>query len=444
MVTTPEQDFVLKTIESRDVHFVRFWFTDVLGNMKSFAVVPGELEAAFENGMGFDASCIEGFSAVSESDMLAFPDPSTFQVLPWRPQANAVARMICNIRTPEGAPYEGDPRSVLDRMVRKAADMGYVFNVGPELEFFLFELDEDGHATTCTHDEAGYFDLGPLDHGEATRREISHTLEQMGFEIEASHHECAVAQHEIDFKYNNALDGADKIMTFKLVAKSIAQKNHLHATFMPKPIYDIAGNGMHLNMSLFKDGKNVFHDPSGERGLSKAAYSFIAGLLDHVQGFTAVTNPLVNSYKRLGAGHEAPRYRAWSASNRSALIRIPAARGQATRVELRSPDPSCNPYLAVAVCLAAGLDGISRGLTPPPEITGDIYAMDDATREKQGIFTLPDTLKDALEELEKDVFILDVLGEHVTRQFIKGRLEEWNEYQTRVSSWELEKYLVIY
>ncbi|MCI9155588.1 MAG: type I glutamate--ammonia ligase [Lawsonibacter sp.] len=436
---------IIRIVREENIEFIRMQFTDIFGQMKNVAITASQVEKAVNNQIMFDGSSIEGFTRIHESDQCLYPDLNSFVILPPEVAGGRVARMFCDVYNTDGTPFVGDPRGVLRRVLRRAESMGFdVFNIGPELEFFLFETDEDGRATIRTKDEAGYFDLGPLDHGEATRREISLNLEQMGFEIEASHHENAPGQHEIDFKYNNAMDGADKIMTFRLITKSIAQKNGLHATFMPKPVYGVAGNGMHLNMSLFKDGKNVFYDPNGERGLSKTAYSFIAGLLDHIQGFTAVTNPLVNSYKRLSGGHEAPRYRAWSASNRSALIRIPAARGQSTRVELRSPDPSCNPYLAVAVCLAAGLDGIARGLTPPPEITGDIYAMDEATREDQGINTLPDTLKDALEELEKDVLVLDVLGEHVARQYIKGKLKEWNEYQTRVSSWELEKYLVIY
>ena len=436
---------IIRIVREQNIEFIRMQFTDIFGQMKNVAITASQVEKAVNNQVMFDGSSIEGFTRIHESDQCLYPDLNSFVILPENVSSSRTARMFCDVYNTDGTPFVGDPRGVLRRVLRRAESMGYdVVNIGPELEFFLFETDENGHATTRTKDEAGYFDLGPLDHGESTRREISHTLEQIGFEIEASHHECAVAQHEIDFKYNDALDEADKIMTFRLMTKSIAQKNGLHATFMPKPIYNIAGNGMHLNMSLFKEGKNVFYDPNGERGLSKTAYSFIAGLLEHVQGFTAVTNPLVNSYKRLGAGHEAPRYRAWSASNRSALIRIPAARGQAARVELRSPDPACNPYLAVAVCLAAGLDGIARGLTPPPEITGDIYAMDDATREANGIFSLPETLKDALDEMEKDALILDVLGEHVARHYVKGKLKEWNEYQTRVSSWELEKYLVVY
>ena len=436
---------IIRVVREKDIEFIRLQFTDIFGQMKTLAVTPPQIEKAVNNQIMFDGSSIEGFTRIHESDQCLHPDLNSFAVLPGEVSRNKVARMFCDVYNTDGTPFIGDPRGVLHRVLDKARAMGYdEINIGPEMEFFLFEMDENGHATTRTKDESGYFDLAPLDKGGFTRGEICLALERMGFEIEASHHECAVAQHEIDFKYADALEGADKIMTFKLVAKAVARKNSLHATFMPKPVYDIAGNGMHLNMSLFKNGKNVFHDPDGERGLSKTAYSFIAGLLEHVQGFTAITNPLVNSYKRLSAGHEAPRYRAWSASNRSALIRIPAARGQATRVELRSPDPSCNPYLAVAVCLAAGLDGIARGLTPPPEITGDIYAMDAAARAARGIHTLPDTLKDALEELEKDRLILDVLGEHVARQYLKGKNKEWDEYQTRVSSWELERYLVIY
>ena len=330
-------------------------------------------------------------------------------------------------------------------VVEKANDMGYDrFNVGPEAEFFLFKTDEEGKPTTQTNDEAGYFDLGPLDHGESTRREICMALEQMDFEIEASHHECAQGQHEIDFKYAEALHAADNIMTFKLAVKTLAQRNGLHATFMPKPIFGIAGSGMHTNMSLFRNGKNAFYDPDDPRGLSKEAYSFIAGLLHHVRGMAAVTNPLVNSYKRLVPGYEAPCYLAWSASNRSALIRIPAARGQSTRVELRSPDPACNPYLELAVCLAAGLDGIEKGLTPPPEVTENIFDMNAAARKAHGIDSLPDSLEEAIHALEADPLVLDTLGEHVAANYIEGKRKEWEEYRTRVSSWEREKYIINY
>ena len=356
-----------------------------------------------------------------------------------------MARLICDIYNPDGTPFVGDPRGVLRRVLRRCRDMGFdTFNIGPELEFFLFETDEQGRATVTTRDRAGYFDLGPLDHGDSTRREICMHLEEMGFEIEASHHEGAIGQHEIDFRYVDALDGADKIMTMRLAVKTLAQKNGLHATFMPKPVYGVAGSGMHLNMSLFRNGKNVFADEGGEKGLSRTAYAFIAGLLAHADGFTALTNPLVNSYKRLSAGYEAPRHKAWSASNRSTLIRIPAIRGQATRVELRSPDPACNPYLAVAACLAAGLDGIARDLTPPPDISDNLYDLDDGDLSARNISPLPETLKEALEAMQRDALVMDVLGSHVAEHYIRGKLKEWNEYQSRVSNWELEKYLVIY
>ncbi len=436
---------IIRVVREENIEFIRMQFTDIFGQMKNVAITASQIEKAVNNQVMFDGSSIEGFTRIHESDQCLYPDLSSFAILPENVSNGRTARMFCDVYNTDGTPFVGDPRGVLRRVLRRAQSMGFdVFNIGPELEFFLFDTDENGHATTRTRDEAGYFDLGPLDHGEATRREISHTLEQMGFEIEASHHECAVAQHEIDFKYNDALVGADKIMTFKLMAKSIAQKNGLHATFMPKPIYDIAGNGMHLNMSLFKGGKNVFYDPSGQRGLSKTAYSFIAGLLDHVQGFTAVTNPLVNSYKRLGAGHEAPRYRAWSASNRSALIRIPAARGQATRVELRCPDPACNPYLSLAVCLAAGLDGIEKGMTPPEEVTENIFAMSPAERQAKGIEALPGSLEEALIAMKQDKLVMDTLGRHVSSQYIAGKEAEWDEYRTRVSSWERDKYMMNY
>ena len=435
---------IVRIVREDDVEFIRMQFTDIFGQLKNVAITASQIEKAVNNEIMIDGSSIEGFVRIQESDQYLHPDLDTFTILPWRPQHGKVARLICDVYNPDGTPFIGDPRGALRRMLKKAADMGYSFNVGPECEFFLFQTDEDGKPTTTTNDEAGYFDLGPLDHGESTRREICMALETMGFEIEASHHEVAAGQHEIDFKYAEALAAADNIMTFKLAVKTLAQKNGLHATFMPKPVYGVAGSGMHLNMSLFKDGRNVFYDEGGQRQLSKTARSFIAGLLRHADGFTALTNPLVNSYKRLGAGYEAPRYKAWSSGNRSTLIRIPSVRGQSTRVELRSPDPSCNPYLAVAACLAAGLDGIAQGLEPPEEISGDVYAMDDAARAAQNIGALPETLKDALDAMEQDRLIMDVLGEHVARHYIQGKRKEWNEYQTRVSSWELEKYLVTY
>jgi glutamine synthetase len=431
-------------VEEQDVEFIRMQFTDIFGQLKNVAITKSQIKKAVNNEVMIDGSSIEGFVRINESDQYLYPDLDSFTILPWRPHQGKVARLICDVYTPAGEPFVGDPRGVLKRVLAKAASMGYSFNVGPECEFFLFETDSEGRPTTKTGDEAGYFDLGPLDKGESTRREICFALEDMGYEIEASHHEVAAGQHEIDFKYDNALAAADKVMTFKLAVKTLAQKNGLHATFMPKPIFGINGSGMHTNMSLFKDGKNVFFDENGDKQLSKEAYSFIAGILAHVKGMAAVTNPLVNSYKRLVPGYEAPCYLAWSASNRSALIRIPASRGMGTRVELRCPDPSCNPYLAFAVCLAAGLDGIEKGLTPPAEITDNIFAMDEVTRKANGIDNLPDSLFDAVEELKKDEVIKDTLGEHVYSQYVAGKLKEWDAFRTHVSDWEISSYIVSY
>ena len=436
---------IIRMVKEGDVEFIRLQFTDIFGQLKNVAITASQIEKAVNNQIMFDGSSIEGFVRIDESDQYLYPDLDSFAIFPWRPSHGKVARLICDVHNPDGSPFVGDPRGVLKRALKKAADLGYdAFNVGPEAEFFLFQTDDEGKPTTKTNDEAGYFDLGPLDHGESTRREICMALEQMGFEIEASHHEVAEGQHEIDFKYAGALHTADNIMTFKLAVKTLAQKNGLHATFMPKPIFGINGSGMHTNMSLFQNGKNVFYDPDGEKGLSREAYAFIAGILHHVRGFAAITNPLVNSYKRLVPGYEAPCYLAWSASNRSALIRIPAARGQATRVELRSPDPACNPYLAFAVCLAAGLDGIEKGMTPPAEVTENIFAMDQAAREANGIASLPGSLEEAVAALEADPLVLDTLGEHVAANFIAGKKREWDEYRTRVSSWEREKYIINY
>ncbi len=436
---------IIRMVREEDIEFIRLQFTDIFGQLKNVAITASQIEKAVNNQIMFDGSSIEGFVRIDESDQYLYPDLDSFTIFPWRPQHGKVARLICDVYNPDGTPFVGDPRGVLKRVLQKAKDMGFdAFNVGPEAEFFLFQTDDEGKPTVKTNDEAGYFDLGPLDHGEGTRREICMALEQMGFEIEASHHEVAQGQHEIDFKYAGALHTADNIMTFKLAVKTLAQKNGLHATFMPKPIFGINGSGMHTNMSLFKDGKNVFYDPNGEKGLSKEAYSFIAGLLAHVKGMAAVTNPLVNSYKRLVPGYEAPCYLAWSASNRSALIRIPAARGQSTRVELRSPDPSCNPYLELAVCLAAGLDGIEKGLVPPAEVTENIFVMDEAARKAHGIDSLPGSLEEAIQALKADPLILDTLGEHIAENYIAGKEKEWDEYRTRVSSWEREKYIINY
>ena len=432
-------------VKEEDVKFIRMQFTDIFGQLKNVAITASQIEKAVDNQIMIDGSSIEGFVRINESDQYLWPDLDSFVIFPWRPQHGKVARLICDVHNPDGTPFVGDPRGVLERVLEKAKAMGYdTFNVGPEAEFFLFQTDEEGKPTTRTNDEAGYFDLGPLDHGESTRREICLALEEMGYEIEASHHEVAQGQHEIDFKYAPALQCADKIMTFKLAVKTLAQKNGLHATFMPKPIFGINGSGMHTNMSLFRDGKNVFFDENGPKGLSREAYAFIAGILAHMKGMAAVTNPLVNSYKRLVPGYEAPCYLAWSSSNRSSLIRIPAPRGQGTRVELRNPDPACNPYLVFAACLAAGLDGIEHGLTPPPEVTENIYAMSDADRAARNITNLPVNLAGALCTLEGDPVITEALGEHVTRQYTEGKRREWEEYRAQVSQWELSRYLVTY
>ena len=432
---------ILRLVREEDIQFIRMQFTDIFGQMKNVAITASQIEKALDNQIMMDGSSIEGFVRIEESDQYLWPDLDTFAILPWRPQYGKVARLICDVHNPDGTPFVGDPRGVLKRALARAGELGLTFNVGPELEFFLFQTDEDGNPTTKTSDEAGYFDLGPLDHGESTRREICLCLEEMGFEIEASHHEVAAGQHEIDFKYTEALQAADNIMTFKLAVKTLAQKNGLHATFMPKPVHGTAGSGMHVNMSLFRDGQNAFFDAADPRNLSPMAYQFIAGLLEHVQGFCAVTNPLVNSYKRLVPGYEAPCHLAWSTGNRSALIRIPTPRGDGTRVELRSPDPSCNPYLAFAVCLAAGLDGIQRRLMPPAESNENLYAI-AADLEAQGVRRLPASLEAAIHALEADCVVTAALGSHVTEQYVTGKLREGEEYRTQVTQWELDRYLV--
>ncbi len=435
---------VFRMVREEDVQFIRMQFTDIFGQLKNVAVTASQIERAVNNEIMLDGSSIEGYVRIQESDQYLWPDLDTFAVLPWRPQYGKVARLICDVHNPDGASFMGDPRNVLKRTLLRAERLGYTFNIGPELEFFLFQTDERGRPTTETSDEAGYFDLGPLDHGESTRREVCLSLEEMGMQIEASHHELAPGQHEIDLKYVDALQAADNIMTFKLAVKTLAQKNGLHATFMPKPVSGTAGSGMHVNMSLFRNGRNVFFDENAPGQLSELARQFMAGLLAHARGFCALTNPLVNSYKRLLTGYEAPCYLAWSSSNRSSLIRIPAPRGQGTRVELRNPDPACNPYLVFAACLAAGLDGIEHGMTPPPEVTENIYAMSDADRAARNIANLPVNLAGALCTLEGDPVITEALGEHVTRQYTEGKRREWEEYRAQVSQWELSRYLVTY
>lgn len=433
---------ILRIAEEKDVKFIRLQFTDIFGQMKNVAITRSQLEKALNNECMFDGSSIEGFVRINESDMYLRPDYDSFVILPWK---DRVARLICDVYCTDGnTPFLGDPRNVLKKVVKEAADMGYTFNVGPECEFFLFELDEEGNPTTKTNDVAGYFDMGPADQGEQCRRDICLALEEMGFEIEASHHECAEGQHEIDFRFDEVVKTADNVVTFKHVVKTYARRHGLHATFMPKPVFGINGSGMHTNMSLMKDGKNAFYDKDKQYGLSDTALHFIAGILHHVKAVTAVANPLVNSYKRLVPGYEAPVYIAWSASNRSTLIRVPAARGNGTRVELRSPDPACNPYLEMALCLAAGLDGIKRGLTPPESISKNIYEMSKDELKAAGIEHLPDTLKHAIDELEKDEVMKATLGEHIYNKYVEGKRREWEKYKTSVSDWEINRYLMKY
>lgn len=435
------KDQIIQICKEQDVEFIRLQFIDVLGIPKNVAVTSSQLEKVLTDGMMFDGSSIEGFARIEESDMYLKPDLDTFVIYPWRPQTGKVARFICDVYTPSGEPFDGDPRGILKKQMAEAKKLGYEFNVGNECEFFLFQTDENGRPTTKTNDEAGYFDLDPVDMGTDARRDICLTLEQMGFEIEASHHEVAEGQHEIDFKYADALTTADNVVTFRLAVKTIAKKYGLHATFIPKPIFGINGSGMHTNMSLFKDGKNAFFDPAGELQLSDTAYSFIAGVLKHVAGITAVTNPLVNSYKRLVPGYEAPVYIAWSATNRSPLIRIPASRGNGTRVELRNPDPSANPYLVLALCLAAGLDGIKRKLKVSASVDCNIFEMTDEERAASGIATLPENLYEAVQCMKNDKFVCDVLGDHIVEKYTEAKLKEWEDYRTRVSQWEIEEYL---
>ncbi|MDO4574662.1 MAG: type I glutamate--ammonia ligase [Planctomycetia bacterium] len=432
---------ILKMARENDVRFIRMQFTDLFGTLKNVAITSSQLEKALNNQCMFDGSSIEGFVRIEESDMYLYPDYDSFTIFPWRPQQNKVARLICDVYRPNKQPFEGDPRYILKRALQEAAEMGFSFNVGPECEFFLFQTDADGKPTTITSDKGGYFDLGTVDNGENVRRDITLVLEDMGFEIEASHHEVAYGQHEIDFKYDEALRTADKIETFKLVVRTIAKHHGLHATFMPKPIFGINGSGMHVNMSLCRDGKNAFADPDDPEGLSKEAYSFMAGVLAHIRGITAITNPLVNSYKRLVPGYEAPVYIAWSAKNRSPLIRVPAARGSGTRIELRCPDPSCNPYLALAVILRAGLNGIKKGLTPPAPVNQNIFHMTDEQRKAAGIESLPGGLKRAVEAMQRDGLVRETLGEHIYNQYVLAKNKEWDEYRVLVHPWEIEHYL---
>ena len=439
------KDDIFRMVEEEDVEFIRLQFTDIFGTLKNIAITSSQLEKALDNKCMFDGSSVEGFVRIEESDMYLYPDYDTFEIFPWRPQQGKVARLICDVYTPDGKPFEGDPRWILKKTIKEANEMGYRFDVGPECEFFLFHTDDNGLPTTLSHEKAGYFDLGPNDLGENIRRDMVLTLEEMGFEIEASHHEVAPAQHEIDFKYDEVLKTADNIQTFKMTVKTIAKRHGLYATFMPKPKFGISGSGMHINMSLAtEEGKNIFADENGKIGLSDDAYHFIAGIMKHARGMSAITNPLVNSYKRLVPGYEAPVYIAWSAKNRSPLIRIPASRGNGTRVELRNPDPTANPYLVLALCLAAGLDGIKNKIEVPESVDCNIYEMTPGERRAAGIENIPADLKEAVDCLVADEFLCSVLGEHITTKYVEAKMKEWENYTTRVSQWEIDEYLYKY
>lgn len=435
---------IIRLVEEQDVRFIRLQFTDIFGIMKNVAISASQLEKALDGECMFDGSAIEGFTRVEESDMYLKPDLDSFLIFPWRPQQGKVARLICDVMTLDGNSFSGDPRQILRDVVKEAEAMGYIFNVGPECEFFLFNQDDQGNPTTVSFDTGSYFDLEPLGQGEDVRREIVLALEDMGFEVEASHHEVAPGQHEIDFRFDEAIAAADRLMTFKLAVKTIARRYGMHATFMPKPIEGVSGSGLHANMSLFRNGVNVFNDPEDPEGLSLVARQFIAGLLAHIRGISAIANPLVNSYKRLIPGFEAPCNISWSLHNRSPLIRIPASRGENTRIELRSPDPASNPYLLMAVCLAAGLDGIRRQLDPGPSVNTNFYALTAEARADLGVDELPANLAAALDEMEKDQLLHQVLGEHVMEIYVAAKRKEWDDYRKVVTPWEIERYLRLY
>ena len=450
MTFVPEQgkaltkDEIKSIIKQENVRFIRLQFVDINGTVKNMAVPSEQIDKVLNNECMLDGSSIKGFRSIETSDMYFYPDLSTFSLLPWRhnkEENSNVARIICDIYNPDGTPFEGCPRCNLKRVIKEASDMGYVLNVGPEAEFFLFNKDEFGNPTLETHDDSGYYDVAPNDKGENVRARMVETLKKMGFEIEASHHEVAAGQHEIDFKYADALTTADNVVTFKYAVRAVASMNDLYATFMPKPVFGINGSGMHCNISLFKDGKNAFFDENAPYQLSSSAMNVIGSVLENVRSFSAIINPLVNSYKRLVPGYEAPVYLAWSLANRSALLRVPAKRGNGTRVELRSPDPSCNPYLAFAVILTAALEGIKNNTQPPKQTEENIYHMTSEERKAKGILSLPGTLAEALYEMKKNPLIKKALGEHIYNEFVTAKDKEWDEYRTQVTSWEIENYL---
>jgi glutamine synthetase len=436
---------ILERTEREKVKFLRLQFTDIFGTAKNVEVPDRQFRDALEGRIMFDGSSIEGFVRIEESDMFLKPDPSTFQVLPWTYDGSErVGRVICDIVNPDGSPFVGCPRSTLKRALAFASDRGFTMRAGPEAEFFLFQRGPGGEPTRDTHDSGGYFDLTPVDLGEDVRREIVLALEQMGFHVEAAHHEVAPGQHEIDFRHDDALVTADNVSTFRFIVKNVANRNGLHATFMPKPVFGINGSGMHTHQSLFGRGTNLFHDKAGSSQLSDTCLHYIGGLLRHAKSFCAVTNPLVNSYKRLVPGYEAPTAIAWSEKNRSPLIRVPAERGENTRIELRMPDPSCNPYLALAVMLRAGLDGVERKLDPGPPVNKNIYTMSHRERRHLRIDELPASLSDALDELEKSALMRDTLGDHLFNHFLTAKRTEWDSYLRQVSAWEIERYLNTY
>jgi glutamine synthetase len=431
---------VLKVVKEKEVSFIQFWFTDVLGVLKVFSITPDELEMGLEEGMGFDGSSIAGFCRIEESDMIAMPDPTTFQIIPWRPADRPVARMICNIRNPDGTPYEGDPRYVLKRALKKVNDKGYTFYVGPELEFFYFASDK----TPEFLDMGGYFDGLPVDRATDLRRQTIFALQDMGIKVEYSHHEVAPSQHEIDLRYDDALKMADKVMTYRTAVKEIARQNGVYATFMPKPVFGQNGSGMHVHQSLFKGDKNAFFDIKDKYHLSKMAKQYIAGILNHAPEITAVCNQWVNSYKRLVPGYEAPVYVSWARRNRSAMVRVPMykpGKEKATRMEYRSPDPACNPYLAFAVMLAAGLKGIEKNYKLPDPVEADIFEMDEKARADAGITSLPGSLYEALLLVQKSELVRSILGDHIFEKFIENKKVEWDRFRTHVSQYEIDRYL---
>jgi len=441
MLSVIERD-VIKKARELNVRFIRLQFTDILGHFKNLAITISQLERAFEEGILFDGSSIQGFTRIHESDMYLRPDPNTLTIFPWRPkEGGAVARLICDIYTPKGEPFAGCPRNCLRRVIAEAQEMGYEMYAGPEPEFFLFETDERGRPTKVTNDTGSYFDLSPLDRGEDARRDIAITLEEMGFEIESSHHEVAPGQHEIDLRFSDCLSAADNLATFRFVVKAIAKRHGLHASFMPKPFFGENGSGLHIHQSLFQKGINVFADPNGEMGLSDLARSYVAGLMKHAPALCAIGNPTVNSYKRLVPGYEAPVDITWSDKDRSTFIRIPAAGGQSTRVELRSPDPAANPYLIIAASLKAGLDGIREQLVPPPPTAASTYELNAEERRVLGVRSLPRNLREALDHLANDTVLREMLGEHIYDHYMKAKLVEWEVFSTQVHQWETEQYL---